>query len=267
MMKAYILDLDGVIYRGSNPIDGAVDAVNRLQDHAKVLFLTNNSTRSMEAVAARLSATGIRCEEGDVITAGYAAAVYIRKRYGASTVYPIGEAGLIEELKAQGHVISEDAEFVVVGLDRDLSYEKLRIGLQNIVNGARFVATNTDPVLPTEDGFVPGAGAIVSALETASGQSPVVIGKPEPPIMEIVLDHLGLDAEECVIVGDRLDTDILAGIRCGMRTVLVLTGVETRESLERSGIEPDCVVGSITELLVTPESDDPIRRGCYITRC
>ena len=248
-MKAYILDLDGVIYRGSNPIDGAVDAVNRLRDHAKVLFLTNNSTRSRAAVVARLSEAGIRCKAGDVITAGYAAAVYIRKRYGTGTVYPIGEAGLIEELELQGHAISEDAEFVVVGLDRDLSYEKLRIGLRNIVDGAKFIATNTDPVLPTEDGFVPGAGTIVSALETASGQSPLVIGKPNQPIMDIVLSHLGLDAEECVIVGDRLDTDILGGIRCGMRTVLVLTGVETRDSLERSDIKPDCVIGSIKELM------------------
>ncbi|MCK4811959.1 MAG: HAD-IIA family hydrolase [Methanosarcinales archaeon] len=255
-MKAYILDLDGVIYRGSNPIDGAVDAVNRLQDRAKMLFLTNNSTRSRSAVAARLDAAGIRCGAGDVITAGYAAAVYIRKRYGASAVYPIGEAGLIEELKAEGHVISEDAEFVVVGLDRDLNYEKLRIGLQNITNGARFIATNTDPVLPTEDGFVPGAGAIVSALETASGQSPLVIGKPNQPIMDIVIDHRGLDAEECIVVGDRLDTDILAGIRCGMRTVLVLTGVETRDSLRRSDIEPDLVIESITELLAAPAGGD-----------
>jgi HAD superfamily hydrolase (TIGR01457 family) len=252
-MKAYILDLDGVIHRGSNPIDGAVDAVNRLRDRAKVLFLTNNSTMSRRVVAARLEAAGIRCGGGDVITAGYAAAVYIRKRYGASTVYPIGEAGLIEELELQGHAISEDSEFVVVGLDRDLSYEKLRIGLRNIADGAKFIATNTDPVRPTEDGFVPGAGAIVCALETASGQSPLVIGKPNQPIMDIVLDHLGLDVSECVVVGDRLDTDILAGIRCGMKTVLVLTGVETRESLERSDIKPDCVVGSITELLVALE--------------
>ncbi|MEA1906378.1 MAG: HAD-IIA family hydrolase [Euryarchaeota archaeon] len=263
-MKAYILDLDGVIYRGSNPINGAVDAVNRLQDHAKVLFLTNNSTRSRSVVAARLEAAGIRCGAGDVITAGYAAAVYIRKRYGASTVYPIGEAGLTEELKVQGHVISENARFVVVGLDRDFNYEKMRIGLQNITNDAIFIATNTDPVLPTEDGFVPGAGAIVSALETASGKSPVVTGKPELPIMDIVLDHLGLDAGECTVVGDRLDTDILAGTRCGMRTVLVLSGVETRDSLERSDIEPDLVIGSVKELLAAPEGDDPVRGNVYM---
>jgi HAD superfamily hydrolase (TIGR01457 family) len=255
-MEAYILDLDGVIYRGSNLIDGAVDAVNQLQDRAKVLFLTNNSTRNRSVVAARLEAAGIRCGAGDVITAGYAAAVYIRKRYGACTVYPIGEAGLIEELKAEGCMISEDARFVVVGLDRNLNYEKLRIGLQNITNGAIFIATNTDPVLPTEDGFVPGAGAIVRALETASGKSPLVIGKPNQPIMDIVIEHLGLDAEKCTVVGDRLDTDILAGIRCGMRTVLVLSGVETRNSLERSDIEPDLVIEGIKELLAASEGDE-----------
>ena len=263
-MKAYILDLDGVIYRGSNLIGGAVDAVNRLQDRAKVLFLTNNSTRSRASVAARLEAAGIPCGGGDVITAGYAAAVYIRKHYGASTVYPIGEAGLIEELKAEGCMISEDAEFVVVGLDRDLSYEKLRIGLRNITNGARFIATNTDPVLPTEDGFVPGAGAIVRALETASGKSPLVIGKPNQPIMDIVIDHLGIDASKCTVVGDRLDTDILAGIRCGMRTVLVLTGVETLDSLGRSDIKPDSVIRSIKVLLAASEGDDRITGMFYM---
>jgi HAD superfamily hydrolase (TIGR01450 family) len=163
---------------------------------------------------------------------------------------------LIEELKAEGCMIREDARFVVVGLDRNLNYEKLRIGLQNITNGAIFIATNTDPVLPTEDGFVPGAGAIVRALETASGKSPLVIGKPNQPIMDIVIEHLGLDAEKCTVVGDRLDTDILAGIRCGMRTVLVLSGVETRNSLERSDIEPDLVIEGIKELLAASEGDE-----------
>lgn len=247
-MKTYILDLDGVIYRGSETITGSVDAVNRLLDSTKVVFLTNNSTQSRDAVAAKLNASGIRCAESNVITAGYTAAVYIRKRYGISRIYPIGEAGLIQELEAQGHLIGEDANFVVAGLDRNFNYEKLRIGLQNIMNGAEFIATNTDPVLPTEHGFLPGAGAIVRALETASGRLPLVMGKPNPPMMDIVLGHPGVNAEECVLIGDRLDTDILAGIRYDMETVLVLSGVETEESLRRSDIKPDEVIGSIGEI-------------------
>jgi len=272
MMKAYILDLDGVIFRGSEVIAGAPDAVNRLRKSARVVFLTNNSTQSRDAVSARLNASGIRCREGDVITAGYAAAVYIRKRYGAQKIYPIGEAGLIRELKAEGHEIypGEDrdrdcgrggvegscegsdndtvADFVVVGLDRDFTYEKLRIGLQNILAGAGLIATNTDPLLPVESGFLPGAGAIVRALETASGRSAFVIGKPNPPMMDAVIDHLGLPAQECTLVGDRLETDILAGSRYGMKTVLVLSGVETEESVRQSRIKPDAVIGSIVEL-------------------
>ena len=269
-MEAYILDLDGVIFRGSEVIAGAPDAVNRLRDSARVVFLTNNSTQSRDAVSARLNASGIRCRESDVITAGYAAAVYIRKRYGAQKIYPIGEAGLIHELKAEGHEIDpggdgrmvesrvegsgegrdEDAvaDFVVVGLDRDFTYEKLRIGLQNILAGAGLIATNTDPLLPVEHGFLPGAGAIVRALETASGRSAFVIGKPNPPMMDAVIDHLGLPAHECTLVGDRLDTDILAGSRYGMKTVLVLTGVETAESVRQSRIKPDAVIGSIAEM-------------------
>lgn len=246
--KAYILDIDGVIYRGSEVIEGSVDAANRLMDCAEVVFLTNNSTRSRANVAERLSASGIRCAEGDVITAGYAASRYIRERYGASTVYPIGEAGLIDELEAAGHTISEDADFVVVGLDRDFNYEKLRIGHRNIVDGAIFIATNTDPVLPTEDGFVPGAGAIVSAIEAASGVPPLVIGKPNQPILEIALERIGVPASECTIVGDCLETDILAGIRCGIAAVLVLSGTETLESVRRSEIEPDCVIENLSSL-------------------
>lgn len=248
-MKACILDIDGVIYRGSEVIDGAPDAVNRLMDGTGVVFLTNNSTQSRGMVAAKLNAYGIRCESSDAITSGYAAAVYVRKRYGVRTIYPIGESGLIEELEAQGHVIDEDADFVVVGLDRGFNYEKLRTALRNIMNGAEFIATNTDPILPVEDGYLPGAGAMVCALETASGKSPLVIGKPNSPMMDIVLDHLGFPANECVLIGDRLDTDILAGIRCGMKTVLVLSGVETEESLMRSEIKPDRVIGSIKEIV------------------
>ena len=273
-MKAYILDLDGVIFRGSEVIAGAPDAVNRLLDRARVVFLTNNSTQSRGAVSARLNASGIRCTESDVITAGYAAAVYIRKQYGAQKIYAIGEAGLIHELKAEGHEIypgrdgswvedsgdgggggsgegwGEDAvaDFVVVGLDRDFTYEKLRIGLCNILAGAGLIATNTDPLLPVEHGFLPGAGAIVRALETASGRSAFVIGKPNPPMMDAVIDHLRLPAHECTLVGDRLDTDILAGSRYGMKTVLVLSGVDTEESVRQSRIEPDAVIGSIAEV-------------------
>ncbi|MEA1868725.1 MAG: HAD-IIA family hydrolase, partial [Euryarchaeota archaeon] len=261
-MKAYILDLDGVIFRGSEVIAGAPDAVNRLLDSTRVVFLTNNSTQSREAVSAKLNASGIRCTENDVITAGYAAAVYIRKQHGAQKIYPIGEAGLIHELKAEGHEIDpgrvegsgedmdEDsvADFVVVGLDRDFTYEKLRIGLQNILAGAGLIATNTDPVLPVEHGFLPGAGAIVRALETASGRSAFVIGKPNPPMMDAAIDHLGLPAHECTLVGDRLDTDILAGSRYGMKTVLVLSGVENEESVIQSRIKPDAVIGSIAEM-------------------
>ncbi len=267
MMEAYILDLDGVVYRGSEVIAGAPDAVNRLRKSARVVFLTNNSTQSRDSVSAKLNASGIRCRESDVITAGYAAAVYIRKRYGAQKIYPIGEAGLIHELKAEGHEIypgrveggggegsgegrGEDAiaDFVVIGLDRDFTYKKLRIGLQNILAGAGLIATNTDPLLPVEHGFLPGAGAIVRALETASGRSAFVIGKPNPPMMDAVIDHLGLPAHECTLVGDRLETDILAGSRYGMKTVLVLSGVETAESVRQSRIKPDAVIRSIAEL-------------------
>ena len=247
---AYILDLDGVVYRGITVIPGACESIDRLRSSgSRVVFLTNNATRTREAAALRLVDMGIPCSAGDVISSAYAASVYIKEKHGRSTIYPVGEQGLVEELEWAGHTINGvDADYVVAGLDREFTYEKLALALDLIMNGAGFIATNDDAMLPTEHGFLPGAGSIVAAIEAASGVVPDVIGKPNKPIMDVLLMEYGLKGEECVMVGDRLETDILAGIRAGMRTVLVLTGASGIEDIESSGIRPDIVLESIADL-------------------
>lgn len=247
---AYILDLDGVIYHGREVIPGACESIDRLRSScSQVVFFTNNATRTREAIASRLVDMGIPCSAGDVISSAYAASVYIKEKYGSSTIYPVGEQGLVEELKRAGHTIGElDADHVVAGLDREFTYEKLTRALELLMNGAGFIATNTDAMLPTEHGFLPGAGSMVAAIQAASGVVPDVVGKPNKSIMDVLLKEYGLKSEECVMVGDRLETDILAGIRAGMHTVLVLTGASGIEDIESSGIRPDTVLDSIADL-------------------
>lgn len=247
---AYILDLDGVVYHGRTVIPGACESIDRLRSSgSRVVFLTNNATRTREDIASRLKDMGIPCSAGDVISSAYATSVYIKEKYGSSTIYPVGEQGLVEELKRAGHTINGlDADYVVAGLDREFTYEKLAWALDLLMNGAGFIATNTDAMLPTEHGFLPGAGSMVAAIQAASGVVPDVVGKPNKPIMDVLLKEYGLKNEECVMVGDRLETDILAGIRAGMRTVLVLTGASGIGDIGSSVIRPDTVLDSIADL-------------------
>ena len=246
----YILDLDGVVFLGKNIIPGADEGIDRIRDAgSRVIFLTNNSTRSREAVASKLESMGIGCMASDVITSAYAASVYIKEQYGPSTIYCIGEPGLLEELEQEGHTIAEqNVDQVLVGLDKSFTYHKLKLGLDNLRAGSGFIATNTDALLPTESGFLPGAGSMVAALKAASGKDPIVIGKPNKPIIDVLLNEYGLKNGECVMIGDRLETDILAGINAGMRTVLVLTGSSGIEDIEISGIRPDTILDSIVDL-------------------
>lgn len=248
---AYILDLDGVVYHGKTLIPGADDAINRIRDTgSRVIFLTNNATRSRESTAAKLKSMGIQCSAGDVISSAFAAAEHIKACYGCCKIYPIGEEGLVEELVRAGHTMADrDVDIVVVGLDRQFTYHKLKTGLDNLMNGSGFIATNTDAILPTENGFLPGAGSMVAALKAASGIEPVVIGKPHSPIMDILLKEYGLKSHECVMIGDRLETDIQAGIRACMKTVLVLTGASDVKDIELSGIKPDAILESIADIL------------------
>ncbi|MEM4202334.1 MAG: HAD-IIA family hydrolase [Candidatus Hadarchaeum sp.] len=252
-----ILDMDGVIYRGNRPIEGAARAVAFLRGLGKkVVFLTNNSENSRSHYVQKLRRMGIPVCEKDVITSGQIAADYIRRRDSNAKVFVIGGKGLVEEIsRADLRLVPpEKAAYLVVGIDQTLTYEKIKDGLQALLSGAEFVATNQDRVYPTEHGFLPGAGAIVAALARSSGRRPdVVIGKPSPYMIRYVLRSFRTEPRQTAIIGDQIETDIKAGKRMGLFTILVLSGVATEEDVRKiKGTKnaPDCVLGSLAEVVL-----------------
>ncbi len=253
--KAFIFDLDGCIHRGERVVEGAADVIARLrQGGRRVIFITNNATRTPGEYAERLGRMGIEADAGEFITSAVATAEYM-KGLSRGGCYVVGAAAISPELTRAGFTVLEEggageAEYVVCGLDMDFSYRKLAAACFAIQGGAKFIATNRDPRLPVEGGYLPGAGSIVAAISAATGKRPVVIGKPSRRIMEVALRRFGLTREETAIVGDSLDTDIKAGRNAGVFTVLVLTGVTSKEDVCRRGdIRPDLVVESVADLL------------------
>lgn len=239
--KGYLLDLDGTIYRGNEAVPGAASFIDYL-NHEKIpyLFLTNNSSAGAQHVAERLVAMGIKAKAEDVYTTSMATATYLREQAPAGTrVYVIGEAGLREQLTEAGYVITEeDPAYVIVGIDRAFTYEKLTIAARAIRAGATFLATNADAALPTEAGLFPGNGSLVAAVSVASASKPIVIGKPEAIIVRYALEQLGTTAADTLIVGDNLYTDIEAGANSGLDSLLVLTGYSTREEAGKHHAAP-----------------------------
>lgn len=259
-LSAFIFDLDGVIWRGQTPIDGAVEAVNALRAAGKTcLYCTNNSRLAQAQFGERLRAIGLQLEDADVMNSSAAAAFYLQSQFeNGFTVFAIGEEGMKTELARVGATVLTDAaaearaeaEVVVVGIDRFFTYDKLRLAQRFILNGARFIATNPDSTFPTENGLVPGAGSLVAAVQTASGKSPLVIGKPQPTMVRLCLERFNLDPDTTVMIGDRLDTDIACGHRGGIRSILVNTGVHNAaDAAAASGDEkPDAIYDDLPAL-------------------
>lgn len=244
--KGFVIDLDGVVYRGKELISDSNKRIASIRKKSKVLFLTNNSTKTRAEYVEKLKGFGIDVNEKEIITSGYAAALYIKENYKNPNVYVIGEEGLEKELSWQGIQVGwRDCNVVLVGLDRGFNYSKMALALRFIQKGADFIATNTDSTLITESRILPGGGAIVKAVQIACGLEPIVIGKPSGIIGKIVLEKLKLKPEEVLLLGDRLETDIAMGNKLGMKTALVLTGHSKREDIEKSGIEPDYVLDKL----------------------
>ncbi|NMX22240.1 hypothetical protein C5S30_07480 [ANME-1 cluster archaeon GoMg4] len=248
--KALVIDLDGSVYHGDNLIERADESLNSLSKKYDLLYLTNNSTRSRAEFARKLENFGISCTKHQLITSGYAAAQYIQEHYASSKVYVIGEQGLKDELTEHDITIcEEDCDCVLVGLDTEFTYKKMTKALNYILKGAVFIATNNDPFLITNDGgAVPGAGALVTAIETASSKKAIVTGKPSTFISDLIIKELKVKPHEILVVGDNLQTDILMGIKGGMRTALVLTGASKMSDIEKLQIHPDFIFKSITQI-------------------
>ncbi|WP_062047489.1 TIGR01457 family HAD-type hydrolase [Bacillus sp. JCM 19034] len=247
--KGYLIDLDGTMYRGTEKIPEAIEFVKKLKEQGiPYLFVTNNSTKHPSDVANHLRELDVPADEEHVFTTSMATATYISQLKQNAKVCMVGEEGLKLALLEEGHeLVDEGADIVVMGLDRQITYEKLAKAALNIRAGATFIATNGDVALPTERGLVPGAGSLISVLSVSTGVTPTFIGKPEAVIVEQALEVMGLTNEETVMVGDNYHTDILAGIRTGMDTLLVYTGVSTKEQVASYDEKPTFEIDSLSD--------------------
>ena len=250
MYEGYLIDLDGTIYRGSEPIPAGRRFVEQLQaSQIPFLFLTNNTTKTPETVANRLANEfSIHVGPETVYTATLATIDYLNDANKGKKVYVIGEPGLIEPILAAGYVWEEETpEYVVVGLDTDVTYEKFVVATLAIQKGATFIGTNPDKNIPTERGLLPGAGSVIAMIEASTQQKAIYIGKPEAIIMEKAVETLGMEKANVLMVGDNYTTDILAGINNGIDTLLVLSGFTQKADVPTLPVPPTYLVDSLDE--------------------
>jgi len=250
----YIFDLDGTIYRGEKLIVGARETLEKLKSLSKrIVYLSNKPIQTREDYAAKLTRLGIPTEPTEVINSSLVMARWLSCQAPGAAIFVIGEPPLIYELRRTGFRTSEDPEkiqYVIVSFDRNFDYRKLNIALQAIKRGAHFVATNPDRTCPVEGGEIPDCAAMIGAVEGATGKKvEAIVGKPSDIMIEVAVGAMGLRPQDCLLVGDRLETDIVMGKKAGMATALVLTGVSTPEALRQSSIQPNYVWESVAEML------------------
>lgn len=251
--KNYLMDMDGVLVRGRTAIEGAAAFINRLNaDGIPYLVLTNNPMYTTRDLAYRLQAAGLDVPDSRIFTSAMALARFVHTQRPGGTAFAIGESGLTNALYEVGYILTDhNPDYVVLGETHGYNIEQITKAIRLITAGARFVATNPDPSGPTERGLVPACGAMAALIEKATGIAPFFVGKPNPLMMRTALNHLGAHSEETVMIGDRMDTDIVAGVSSGLSTVLVLTGVTQRHEIERFPYQPGYVQKSIADLVAT----------------
>jgi NagD protein len=246
----FLIDMDGVIYRGHSVIDGAVDFIRHLvEQRIPFLFLTNNSQRTRRDMAAKLTRMGFPINEQHIFTCAMATARFLAGQRPGGTAFVIGEGGLLHSLNRNGYaIVDHQPDYVVVGEGRTVSFEMMEHAVNMIRGGAKLIATNLDPSCPTASGLRPGCGALVSMIETATGVKAFSVGKPSPVMMHAARKELGLRSGETIVIGDTMETDILGGVQLGYKTVLVLSGGTQRSDLARYAYRPDIVVESVKEV-------------------
>ncbi|MBE7199859.1 MAG: HAD-IIA family hydrolase [Parafilimonas terrae] len=246
VIRGVVADVDGVVYRGESPIPDAVEAFRRWNEAVvPYCFVTNNSTQTAAFFAAKLTRLGVSASPEQVITSSAATAAFLKaQRPDARTAFVLGSAALRSALTEAGLAITEQRpDVVVVGLDRELTYATLKTATRAVLAGATLIGTNPDPRLPVDDGFDPGAGSVLAAVTTATGTEPLIIGKPQPGMIELALGRLGTPRDSTVMIGDQVATDIVAGQRAGLKSILVTTGVPRDHAAA-----PDLVVDSLLDL-------------------
>ena len=260
-INALIIDMDGVLWHGTQPMPGLTDFFKTLHDlQIPFILATNNASQTPEQYVSKLAKMGVTITNKQILTSGTATALYLSKQVNPTEtrVFVVGEDGATQPLIDHGFTLTglyevnndsdaskKGADIVVCGKDETLTWAKLATATLNIRAGAKFIGTNADTTLPTEHGITHGNGAILAALEVATGVSPTIIGKPEPIIYQQALALLGVDPDKTVAIGDRLETDILGAVRTGIRSIMVLTGISTEDDLKESAYQPTWVMPDI----------------------
>ncbi len=245
--KAFICDMDGVIYHGNRLLDGVPAFVDWLhQNNKQFLFLTNSSERSPRELCQKLKRMGLDITEDHFYTSALATASFLATQCPGGSAYVIGEPGLVNALYEAGFSMNDyNPDYVVMGETRSLSYEKIEHAVHLVQKGAKLIGTNSDLTGPSETGIIPACRALISPIEMATGKEAYFIGKPNPLMMRHALKKLGVHRVECAIIGDRMDTDIIAGIESEMDTVLVLSGCTTREGIDHFPYRPRYVLPDV----------------------
>jgi len=249
-IRCYVMDMDGVLVRGRVPIPGAQAWITRLlETNTPFLVLTNNPLYTPRDLRHRLASEGLQVPESHLFTSALATAQFLAQQRPRGTAFVIGESGLTNALHHVGYTMtSMRPEYVVLGETLSYNVEQITLAIRLVAAGARFICTNPDPTGPTESGIVPACGAMAALIERATGVAPYFVGKPNPLMMRQALKTLGAHSDESVMIGDRMDTDIIAGMEAGMRTVLVLSGVTQRHEVERFPYQPTTIMDSIADL-------------------
>jgi NagD protein len=250
--KNYLIDMDGVLVRGGEMIPGADIFINQLiEKKIKFLILTNNPIYTPVDLAHRLQYAGLDIKDNQIFSSAMATARFLNAQKPKGKAFVIGESGLTEALHEVGYILTEiDPDYVVLGETNGYNFDRITLAIRHVMSGAHFLATNPDASGPTQHGVVPACGAMAALIEKACGKSPFFIGKPNPLMMRAALNYLGVHSENTVMVGDRMDTDIIAGIESGMETILVLTGMTREKEISRYPYQPRMVVPSVGEIEV-----------------
>jgi NagD protein len=248
--KNFLMDMDGVLVRGRTAIPGAGDFIAQLNARSiPYLVLTNNPIYTPRDLSHRLQTAGLNVPDDRIFTSAVATARFLQAQMPKGKAYVIGESGLTDAIHSIGYVITDhDPDYVVLGETHGYDFTNITKAIRLISAGARFVATNPDASGPSEGGIVPACGAMAALIEKATGVAPFFVGKPNPLMMRSALNFLGVHSEDTVMIGDRMDTDIVSGINSGIETILVLTGVTRREEVERYPYRPTYVADSIVDV-------------------
>ena len=250
-IECWLSDMDGVLVHEGQPIPGAEEFVERLiQSGKRFLVLTNNSIYTPRDLSARLASMGLRVPQEAIWTSALTTARFLADQRPEGAAYVIGEAGLTTALHEAGYVLTDiDPDYVVLGETRTYSFSQITRAIRLIERGARFIATNPDPVGPSAEGSLPACGAVAAMITKATGVEPYFVGKPNPLMMRTALNRVEGHSEHTVMIGDRMDTDVVAGVEAGLETILVLTGVTRQEEVERFPFRPSHVLPSIADVL------------------